>query len=240
MKKILSILGLLALTASAFAQADPTPVTRWLPLINGYNVAIPTNQAPVGILSTNVQYTTPSGKIVYSYSVTGASNGLSDAFANVRLQNDNNGDALANATLVIAYGNTNLYPITNSTGFVTNWALADPTLGSFIQGTANTYPLQNANSTNFVTVNLVRPFWDNPRGDNLNGYPNYRLYETDAKNTFSVTFNQAATGGMIVTNIPAAFMQGVRNVSASISATNAAGNGFATVINFLGISQPQQ
>ena len=237
MKKLLSIFGLLAVSVAAFGQANPSPKNRWLPLA-AYNVAIPTNQAPVSLLSTNVEYTTASGKIVYSYSVTGATNATGDAFKNVILQSDAQGDAVANATLIIAYGNTNLYPITNASGFVTNWALADPTLGSQVIGTANVYPVQNANSTNLVTVNLVRSFWDNPRGDDTT-YPAYRQYETDGQALFTVTFNQSATGGLIRTNIPAIWMQGVRNVAASISATNAAGNGAATVINFIGISQPQ-
>ncbi len=235
MKKILSILGLLSLCLAAFGQANPSPVTKWLPLA-GYNVAIPTNQGDIGLLSTNIEYTTSSGKIVYSYQNTGITNGQSDAFRNVILQSDANGDVNANATLVISYGNTNLIPITNTSGFVTNWALADPTLGSQVIGTANVYPLQNANSTNFVTVRLFRSYWDNPRGDDTT-YPAYRQYEPVS--TFNVTFSQAATGGFISTNLPTVFLQGVRNVSATIQATNAAGNGAATLINFIGISQPK-
>jgi hypothetical protein len=112
-------------------------------------------------------------------------------------------------------------------------------LGAQVIGSANVYPVQNANSTNLVTVNLVRSYWDAPVGDNVDSATPYRIYEADAKTIFSVTFSQSATGGLIVTNIPAIFMQGVRNVTASISATNAAGNGSATLINFIGISQPQ-
>ncbi len=237
MNKILSIISLCAVALTSFGQANPSPKNHWLPLA-GYNVAIPTNQGDIGLLSTNIEYTTAGGKIVYSYSNTGITNGLYDAFRNVILQSDAQGDGVANATLVIAYGNTNLIPITNTSGFVTNWILTDPTIGgnSNPLGTANVYPVQNANSTNFVTVRLYRSYWDNPRGED-NTYPNYRLYEPTA--TFNVTFSQSASGGFISTNIPLIFMQGVRNVSASIQATNAAGNGSATLINFIGISQPQ-
>lgn len=234
MKKILSILGLLAMALSAFGQANPSPVTKWLPLA-GYNVSIPTNTA-VGLLSTNVLFTRANGQVVFSYTNTGGTQVQGDAFRNVRLQSDALGDAFANATLVIAYGNTNLIPITNASGFVTNWALADPTLGAQIAGTANVYPVQNANSTNFVTATLVKSYWDNPRGED-NTYPNYRLYEPTA--TFTVTFTQSATGGMIVTNLPVAWLQGVRNVGCVLSCTNTAGNGSATLVNFIGISQPQ-
>lgn len=238
MKNILKIIAGLALCAvSAFAQSDPTPRMTWRPLINGFNVAIPTNQGNIGLLSTNIEYTRVDGKVVFSYSVTGVTNGTADAFQPAIIQNDNNGDAVANATLVLVYGNTNFIPITNTSGFVTNWVLSNPTLGSQVVGSANVYPINNANSTNFVTINLYRSFWDNPLGDNVT-YPSQRSFEPAS--TFTVTFSQAAAGGMLVTNIPAIFMQGARNVTATIQATNAAGNGSATLINFMGISQPQQ
>ncbi len=235
MKKFLSILGLMAITVAAFGQANPSPRMTWRPFISGYNVAVPTNTA-VGLLSTNVEYTTVDGKVVFSHMNTGVTNGNGEAFQNVIVQNDAQGDAVANATLVISYGNTNLIPITNASGFITNWSLADPTLGSQVVGTANLYPVQNANSTNFCTVTLYKGYWDNPRGENIT-YPSYRVYEPTS--TFTVTFTQAATGGMIVTNIPAIWMQGARNVTCTLAATNLAGNGSATLVNFIGISQPQ-
>ena len=106
LNKLISIGAGLVLGISAYAQTGATASFRFLPLLTGYNVLVPTN-ATVGLGSTNVLNTTYAGQILYSLTnntVNGTVNTnmvAPDAFKSVALASDINGDINANASVFI-------------------------------------------------------------------------------------------------------------------------------------------
>lgn len=182
--------GLLVATA-AFGQSGPVPALRFLPLLSGYNVELPTN-ATINYGSSNFLYTSLKGQVLspYSNNVTGygsaalTNNLAPDAFAIAMLAADANGDINANTAVGVYIGNTNWIPlvVTNSlgqwfvapAGFTNNavttayagWPLAAGTgyPNWMYPATTNYYPQYTDTATNVVTVTLYRSPAINPTG----------------------------------------------------------------------------
>ena len=264
-KKIAAVGASLLIAGSAFAQSGVAPTYRFLPLLNGYNVLVPTN-ATVGYGSTNVLYTTYAGQVVYSYS-NNVNGGLNtnytapDAFKVQSLASDANGDINANASLWIYVGNTNWIPVvtTNSVGqwmvppagftnltlttAYAGWPLAPASAFPNWMGlaTTNYYPAFIASATNVVTVSLFASPTMNPQGGTGSATlgPVAPIWETTASFVTSVTPN-GITAVCLSTNLPIAFLQHGRHIYATLSAPpNLASNGNGILVNQLGILQPQ-
>lgn len=230
---------------SVFGQANPTPTTRVLPLLSGYNVVVPTN-ATVGLTSTNVMFTQTDGKIVYSLSNTTVGSYTNyvagDAFRPVRITADMNGDFVSNAVLFYVIGQSNLIPVFVTNGFggnvITNWPLQNPQL---VNSTATTnlypYPPNSANSTNVYTISLYR------RGV-LNGlmasdsWPAVTAAETTAGFTTTVT-GTGATPAVGFVALPTGFLAAGQSVYATISMAPLINSAPSGVVNVLEIVQPQ-
>lgn len=250
MKKLLSIVGLMALVCvPAWAQTDTTPKFKFQPFLSGYNLNLTTNGTPYTIGTTNAEYTTYLGRVVYALTNTGfVPNGQSpsngpDAMQVVRLQGNNNGDIVANVQLMLYMNQTNWIPLTNTSGYITNWVLSSLLNNPGTQpGTANVYPAITAADTNTVTVNLLRSAWDWPgqqvEGD-ASGYPS--LYTWDTSSALTLVFTNTGTSPQLIsTNLPATWLAGARFVSMSISTTNIGNNGHMTLLNQAGLMQPSQ
>jgi len=248
MKKLL--ISLLA-TVSVAAVASPVP--KFLPLLSGYNVAVPTNTA-AGLGVTNTLYTTYNGQVLHSLTNDVINGTLqtnlqnADAFKYVELMPDANGDVNANTALFIYVGNTNWIPVvvTNSVGqyMVTNtWLLAPagPFPNWMYPATTNYYGVYTNAATNLVTVTLYRAPALNPQGMYPASLkPFVPLWETT--NTFSFSFSpQGIQPVGMYTNLPTTWLQGARYVYASITAgVNTGNSGSAGIlVNQLGILQPQ-
>ena len=195
-KHLLKVIALLALSAvTATAQNNGLNVSKFLPLLSGYNVLLVTNNpvsGAVGYGTTNVLYTTYAGQVVYSLTnnninATAQTNIVAaDAFKLGSLSADANSDINANAAIAVYVNNTNWIPIAitnsigqwfvptaaNTTNFVTAawatvWPLAQSQYPSWMYpATTNLYPQINAASTNVVTVSLYRELFQNPMGAN--------------------------------------------------------------------------
>jgi hypothetical protein len=247
LNKILGIGVALLVAVSAFAQGTTIRETKFLPLLSGYNVLIPTNATP-GWGVTNVLFTTYSGQVVYSktnnsYNATVNTNLVApDAFKLVSLPADANGNFNANAAVAIYLGNTNWIPVavTNSVGqyFVTNWALAQSQYPNWMYpATTNLYPAFAASATNVVTVSLYRVASTTANGGSTG--PTIQIAETTPSFTFTVTAT-GITPICVITNLPATYLQGAKQVYATVTATaNSASNGNGILLNQLGVIQPQ-
>lgn len=246
MKKLISILSASLLGTAAFAQSG-TPITRFQPLLSGFNVNVTTNTT-VGYGVTNTVYSTYGGQIVHSLTndvFNGTLNTnlvVADAFKIATLASDVNGDINANAYVTILVGNTNYIPIavTNSFGqyYVTNWALSTSQYPNWMYpATTNVYPAYAASATNALTVTLYRAGTLKLVGNlgaDLN--PTTPMWETSSAFSFTVTPN-GVTPVCVITNLPIAWLQGARHVYATISASTT-GTGTAILVNQLGIVQP--
>jgi hypothetical protein len=246
-QKIAAILSGLLLTGAVHAQSSATPVMRFVPLLTGYNVLVTTN-ATVGLGVTNVGFSSYAGQILYSLTnnvINGTANTnlvAPDAFRAVSLVPDINGDLVANASVFISIGNTNLIPIavTNSFGqyFVTNWPLALQQYPNWMYpGTTNVYPTFNAQSTNALTVTLYAGIGDIRGGVGPNQGNTFPLWESTGTFSFTVIPN-GTTNVAVFTNLPIGFLQHAHKVYATISA-NPGGTGLGVLVNQLGILQPQ-
>jgi hypothetical protein len=247
-KKIAAVGAGLTLCTAAMAQSTATPILRFLPLLSGYNVLC--NTGVVASLNvTNLLNTTYNGQALYTLTnnvVNGVlqSNTVApDAFKMVTLAPDINGDIVANASVCILVGNTNLIPIsvTNAYGqyFVTNWPLAvSQTPNWMYPATTNAYPAFTGSATNALTVTLYRTTTMNPQGGNGPTLgPTFPLTETTASFSFTVTPN-GTTPVCVITNLPVSWLQGAKQVYASI-VSSTTGAGTAILVNQLGILQPQ-
>jgi len=260
--KLITTLGV-GLGLSAVAQPAMT-APSFTPLLSGFNVLVQTNLVSnqglaygATLNTTNVMYTTVNGQIVLSYQqITNVSGSYStnvapDAFKIVQLYPDLNGDINANASVIVQYGNTNYLPIiaTNAQGqyFTTNWALATSQYPNWMYpGTTNFYPLFNA-ATNTFTVTLYRAPTKFLNGSGGAGnestlFPYTPMWETTSAFSFTVTQNGSCTNGCVITNLPAAWLQGAKYVYANINlpanmSTNLATGG--VLINQLGILAPR-
>lgn len=183
MKKLITSLVLTA-CLSASAQVSSQTAARFIPLLSGYNVLVPTNTTAAGqfgagayatLGQSNTLYTSYAGQELYSLTnnnTFGSSNSVTitqqntntiapDAFKIAHIVPDVNGDFNANATLVLVTGYTNyepnLYWATNSFGqvYLTNWPLALSQSPNWqYPATPNTYPTWPASSTNTVVITL--------------------------------------------------------------------------------------
>jgi hypothetical protein len=253
--KTLVLVGAMALPLASFAQSSATPIVKFLPLLSGYNVAVPTN-ATVGIGSTNVLFTAYNGQVLYSLTNNmGNTNSVAaDAFQPVKLSPDANGDVVANASLVYAFGNTNLIPqvVTNSAGqwFVvtttgtnvlnlgnyTAWPLAAPNSQMWMYpATTNYYQQYLVNSTNVVTINIYRAPALTANGASTGGA--VPLWETTAGFTTNITTTATSQYGYCA--LPVGFMQGAAFVKATVTGGPLANSSVTTLLNQLGIVQPQ-
>jgi hypothetical protein len=191
-KHLLKLLAVLLLgTMTATAQNNGLNISKFLPMLNGYNVLASTNAvqtAGVGYGSTNVLYTTFVGQILYSLTnntVNGTAQTnivAADAFKLGAISADANSDINANAAFAIYVNNTNWIPIAitnvlgqwfvptaaNTTNYATAawatvWPLAQSQYPSWMYpATTNLYPQIGAASTNLVTVSLYRELFQNP------------------------------------------------------------------------------
>lgn len=267
MNKILLIGVACLFSLSASAQAS----WRWSmkPLLSGYNILV-TSNGFVTLGNTNVLYTAYNGQILYAYS-NNVNGGLStnqisaDAFQSTELSADVNADIVANAALVISFGNTNLTPIitTNLSGqiivpnFNTNgligavpWPLNSSGSGpNWSFGSTNYYPQFGGNGalsvTNQLFVSLYR-MYDNPKGGigPSPAGPSYRFTETTPGFTVALTVNNSGTiPTTVYTNLPLNFLQGARKVYCSLSLTNSTytvgTNQTPLLVNQVSIQQPQ-
>ncbi len=260
--KKIAVLGLtLLVTSSVMAGA----LTRFLPLLSGYNVLVTTNAA-VGFGVTNTLNTSYNGQIIHSitndvFNGTLNTNVLTpDAFRVISLEPDANGDINANAYVTVMIGNTNYIPIaiTNSVGqwfvptqpyttnyatagYATVWPLGINTGPSWMSpATTNLYPGIPAASTNAWTITLYRAGTTKLQGGlGADQAPYTPMWETTGAFSFSV----AATGVTpvcVITNLPVGWLQGARFVYATVSgAANLGSNGGTNIVNQLGIVQPQ-
>jgi hypothetical protein len=268
MKKLL-ISGFLAvgltLSFTASPQVGATPLFKFLPLLSGYNVALP-NGTNLTIGSSNFLYTTTKGQVVYPYSSTGISSNTvaPDAFQMQTLSADVNGDIAANASVFIYLGNTNWIPVvtTNSVGqyFVAPPGFTNASITTAYAGwplaagngypnwmypaTTNYYGLYNSSvGTNTVVVTLYKSPSTSPSGGigpNLGPTPTFANQMWESTSTFSFSLNYNTTNGTVVgfsTNLPTAWLTGAKHVYASI--LNLGTNSVGVLINQLGISQPQ-
>ena len=165
----------LCLTFSAFAQSQ-APIFRFLPLLSGYNLLVPTNNPPVTSLgqvstntiygATNLLFTAYNGQVLYSYSnnVNGGlnTNGVvGDAFKIQTLSPDVNGDIVANASLIVYVGNTNWIPVVTTNAFG-QWVI--PPVGftnNYLTTAYGGWPLavsQYPNWNNLATTNYYPGF----------------------------------------------------------------------------------
>ena len=249
-------MGLAAFVVTGFAQST-TPIMRFLPLLSGYNVFVPTNATVIGYGGTNVLYTSTAGQVLFSLTnnYIAASSGTAvlntngvapDAFKVISLASDVNGDINANASLWISYDNTNAIPIvaTNSAGqwFVTNWLYAVSIVPNWMYpATTNYYQQFIAGAmTNTITVTLYRAATLNPMG-NLGASlgPNVPLWETTNAWNFTFQPSGGVTGGTLATNLPTTWLQGAKYVYMTISAAAGGGVGGGELLNQAGIMQPQ-
>jgi len=258
MKRILiSLLTILPIVA--FAQASASPVYRFMPLLSGYNVALTTN-VTYGVGTTNAEFTTYQGVIEYSLTNNiGGSNVWGDAFKYGVLLPDSQGDYVANAQVCVYAGNTNWFPIatTNAfmqwyippagftnTGYFTTayagWPLAMSGYQPWMYpATTNTYPGYSGVFTNTITVNLYRAPAATPNGTTAEVGPAQPLWETTPGLSFTVTVI-GVTPVYFQTNLPATFLQGGPRIKATVTvASYAFGQGFGTMLNQLGLGQPQ-
>lgn len=263
MKNLIKCICLLLAFAAGSVQAQysTSPTARFMPLLSGYNVYVPSNSV-VGYGSTNVLNTTYAGQIIRSLTnntINGTANTnlvAPDAFKLVGLQPNAVGDYTANAAVVITLGNTNLLPIavTNSVGqwfipsmpyttnyataaWATTWPLApSPAPNWMYPATTNIYPAFTATATNLITVTLYRSAWSNP-SEATTG-PKVYTWETTSSFSFSVNAN-GVTPVTVLTNLPAAWLLGARHVYATVTANNVTANTSGVLINQLGIVQPQ-
>ena len=249
-------MGLGLLTVAASAQST-TPTMRFLPLLSGYNVFVPTNATTIGLGVTNVLFTTTAGQVLFSLTnnYIAASSGtavlntnltVGDAFKIVSLTADANGDINANTSLWISYGNTNAIPIvaTNSAGqwFVTNWLYAVSIVPNWMYpATTNYYQQFIAGAmTNTITVTLYRAATLNPMGSlGASLGPNVPLWETTNAWNFTFVPSAGVTGGTLSTNLPTTWLQGAKFVYMTISAAAGGGVGGGELLNQAGIMQPQ-
>jgi hypothetical protein len=253
MKKLLLIAALTALCSVSYAQSTGIRIMKFMPLLSGYNVAVPTNATP-GLGIVNTLFTMYNGQIVYSLTnnvVNGTLNTNTtapDAFKIVDLVADANGDVNANAALVVYIGNTNWIPVvvTNSFGqyFVTNWTLATSKTPNWMYpGTTNVYPVYDQASTNPITISLYRALAINPQGG-LGADLSPTLSVTNTMWETTPSFTCVVTGlGInpvcLITNLPTVFLQGARHVKATVNTpANSSQNG-TLLLNQLGIMQPQ-
>lgn len=249
--KIIVVGTMLLSPFAALAQQSATPVMRFIPFFTGYNVQVPTNTV-AGIGVTNLLYSNVQGQNVYSLTnqnVNGTviTNSISgDAFQQIGLKADVNGDIVANAAVVVYVNNTNLIPIgvTNSFGqwFVTNWPLAVSQFPNWMYpATTNLFPQVTSADTNLVTINLYRVTDIRGGFGNALAVNTPQMVETAA--SFSFSFNPTSTtNGVIYTNLPVAWLQGARQVRATITVGANGGNNNnaeGILINQLGILQPQ-
>lgn len=251
--KIIVGLTSLLLPFAAMAQTAAVPVYRFLPFFTGFNVQVPTNTI-AGMGVPNLLFSDPQGQNVFSLTNniingTTITNTIApDAFRTIGLRSDVNGDINANATVIIAVNNTNLIPIgvTNSFGqyFVTNWPLAVQQFPNWMYpATTNVFPLVDLSDTNLVTVSLFKVT------DIRGGFGTELATSTpqlvETTSSFSFSFNpNLITGQVVYTNLPAGWLQGARNVRATItvapnSAAGTGANPAGILINQLGILQPQ-
>lgn len=258
MKKLILVLGLILGFISLGVADSATPTWKFIPLLSGYNVFVPTNSAPVagvvptvGLGSTNVLYTSYNGQVLFSLTnnyVNGVlnTNGVApDAFRRIDLASDANGDIVANAALGLYIGNTNWIPIvvTNSFGqyMVTNWILATSQYPNWMNpASTNAYINFPAAATNVLTVNLYRVMTANPQGggQGANLGPSFMIPETTPGFTFQVNAT-GITPLAVITNLPIGFLTGARSVYCTMTCTNGAVNNAGLLVNQLGILQPQ-
>jgi hypothetical protein len=245
-------IGLVALTLSFTAVAQSTtPIQKFIPLLSGYNVLVPTNRS-VGMFATNVLYTTYGGQVLYSLTNNigggvGSNSIAGDAFDWATLSADANGDINANAALIITWGNTNYIPMvtTNLSGqwiippagftnayFGTTgyggWPLATSAFPNWMTAaTTNYYPLFSACLTNAVTVSLYRAVSLNYQGTPNSSVlgPSIPLVETTSQFSFVLTNISMLSPGGFITNLPATWLQGGKFAYATIAITNAASTG---------------
>jgi hypothetical protein len=99
--------------------------------------------------------------------------------------------------------------------------------------TTNQYPVFTAANTNVATITLYKDAGVAPLAPTAGTIP---VWDTPSTFSFTVT----AGGNSIVTgytNIPVSWLQGAKNVKATITvATNTANNGGYLLLNSLGIS----
>lgn len=248
MKKLILVLGLILSIIPSVVAQSATPIWKAIPLLSGYNVYVQTNQAAIGLGSTNVLNTTYAGQVLFSLtnnSVNGVINTnilAPDAFRKVDLASDANGDINANASLGVYLDNTNWIPIvtTNSVGqnIVTNWVLATQQYPNWMNpASTNSYPTFTALGTNTLTINLYRVLSSNPQGggNGPNLGPTFMIPESTPGFSFALLTTGVTPQG-VITNLPIGFLTGARGVYMTATCTNGQ---VGALLNQVFILQPQ-
>ena len=259
MKKL--IVSLFLMTALVAVAQTTTIQYRFMPLLSGYNVYVPTNVTSVGYGTTNVEFTAYNGQILYSLTnnvINGTVNTnlvAPDAFKLAELVPDANGDVVSNAVLVVAIGNTNLIPIaiTNIQGqwftptlyyttnystaaWATTWPLASSSIPWMYPATTNVYPFITNNLV-IWTIHLYRAPAMTPDGSTTGA--SYPWWETTAQYTYLYTNADSYTPSVTYVPLPTWFMQGAKKVYATVGTTTGTYLSKGGLLNQLGILQPQ-